>query len=326
MTEILFLSYDKNDACSWYRSAGIAADLRKQSGLSITSVSWKDIDLDWSTILQFDIVMIQRPYTRQSLDLCRYVKALNVALWIDYDDNLFAVPIENKAYHIYNNQANQGNIKGILNLADVVSVTTEDLKAAYLPFNSNIQVIPNAFNDSVFKREQWSERSKLAVWRGTDTHILDVWSYAQAISQATEEHPDWQFLFWGFEPYMLSTTENKGFKEGQDIILYHSNLQRMKPAVMQIPLQDNVFNRCKSIVSVIEGSYAGAVSIIPDFWDVPGTLKYNSNETYYQALNAVLSGQIDIKTENAKSWEYIQDCLTLSRVNKMRVELIKTLL
>lgn len=323
---LLFLTYDKTDACSFYRSAGIASDLRKRTGYDITTASWKDINLDWATLMQFDIIMIQRPYTSQSRDLCQYIKSLRITLWIDYDDNLFAVPVENKAYHIYGDPTSQRNIKDILNLADVVSVTNDELRASYLEYNSNIHVIPNAFNDSLFNRKLWQERSKLVVWRGSDTHILDIWQYAQAISQASEEKPDYQFLFWGYEPFSLSQTKNKGYMQGMDIILYHSNLEKMKPLIMQIPLQDSIFNRCKSNIAAIEGTFAGAVSIVPEWWNIPGALKYDSQESYYSNIKAVLSGEIDVKKQNAISWEYVQDYLSLSKVNQQRVELIKSLI
>lgn len=91
-------------------------------------------------------------------------------------------------------------------------------------------------------------------------------------------------------------------------------------------MHDNLFNRCKSNIAAIEGSFAGAISIVPDWWDIPCTLKYSNPDEYYEALRLVLSGEIDIQAENEKSWEFIEYYLFLSKVNKLRVELIKTLL
>lgn len=321
---ILFLSYNKVDACSFYRSAGVYPHLQKISGHNITSVSWKDIELDWATIISFDIIMMQRPFTGQSLDLCHYIKACRRLLWLDFDDNLLCLPPENEAHQLYND--NRENIKQIISLADVISVTTEDLKTSYLPFNNNIQVIPNAYNDLIFHRLELKKREKIVIWRGTKTHIYDMMCNGQAINQACETFPNWQFLFLGFYPWFLSETQNKGFLKGSDIILYFNTLFKMNPSVMQVPLHNNLFNRCKSNIAAIEGTYAGAVSVVPNWWDIPGTLKYSNLDEYYEALRSVLSGEVDIVKQNKISWEHIQDCLTLSKVNKLRVELIKTLI
>jgi hypothetical protein len=325
MVNILFLNYTKNDACAFYRSSGIARSLEKLSGYSITVAQWNEINLDWSMISNYDVIMMQRPFTGQSLDLIRFIKMFpRIRLWFDFDDNLLALPPENEAFQLYNE--NKENIKQIIGLADVISVTTEDLKQSYLPFNSNIHIIPNAFNDSIFHRPELKPREKIVIWRGTKTHIYDLMSNGQAINQACEQFADWQFMFLGYYPWFLSETQNKGFLKGSDIILYFNTLFKMNPAVMQVPLHDNLFNRCKSNIAFIEGVFAGAVSVVPYWWNIPGALPYSNPNEYYEAMSFILRGEVNIESQNRKSWEYIQDCLTLSKVNKLRVELIKSIL
>lgn len=163
MANILFLTHLKTDACSFYRSGGIVHDLQRKTNDDITVAQWSEIRVDWSTIINFDIIMFQRPYSKEALDLCNYIKEMNVKLWVDYDDNLLCVPPENKAHWIYDSPKVKDNIKKILSLADVVSVTTEDLKKSFSEFNKNIWVIPNAFNDSLFKRGLLPKRSNSVV-------------------------------------------------------------------------------------------------------------------------------------------------------------------
>lgn len=322
---VLFLNYSKNDACAFYRSTGIAKNLEKQSGHSITNAQWNEINLDWSLLVNYDVVMMQRPFTSQSLDLIRFVKNFkNISLWFDFDDNLLCVPPENETHQLYND--NRENIKQILALADVISVTTEDLKTYYSLYNKNIQVIPNAFNDLLFDRPELKPREKVVIWRGTKTHIYDMMCNGLAMNKACEEFPDWQFLFLGFYPWFLSETLNKGFLKGSDIILYFNTLFKMNPAVMQVPLHDNLFNRCKSDIAYLEGTFAGAACVIPAFWDVQGALSYTDSDSYYEALKSMLSGEVDIISLNKIAWEYVCDCRTLSKINTKRVELLNSLL
>jgi hypothetical protein len=325
---ILFLNYDRTNACSFYRSGGIANDLRKKTGHEITVAQWNEINMHWGTIMDYDLIMMQRPFGKSAFELCDYIKRLNRPLWVDYDDNLLCIPQSNKAYLIYDDEAKE-YIKKILGIADVISVTTDDLKKSFSPFISlrcEIKVIPNAFNDTVFKRGEIKERSNIITWRGTETHIADITSVTGAISKACIEFPDKQFLFLGYLPWFLGEDVTNVFAmKEMDLILYFHNLFNMKPAVIHVPLIDNLFNRCKSNIAFIEGSYFGAACLVPDFWDVPGVLRYKTEDDYYNALKALISGEIDIKAQNNIAWEFIQDTLILSKVNTERVKLINSL-
>ena len=96
---------------------------------------------------------------------------------------------------------------------------------------------------------------------------------------------------------------------------------------MQIPLFDSSFNRSKSDIAFIEGSYFGAVCIIPAFWGkIQGTLSYNSIDTYKEQLAKSINGTLDLETMRDEAWQYIKDNLLLSEVNILRFNLMKTLL
>lgn len=325
--KILFLSYNRTETNSFYRSAGIATDLMKQSAFEITCASMSEIVMNWATISSFDLIMLQRPHTIESLNLCQFIKQCNVKLWVDYDDNLFAVNPDNPNYlSIYSKPIVLNNIKNIIEIADVVSVTNQYLKVFLSSINSNTWVIPNAFNDILIKRPEIKPREKMVLWRGGASHESDLMCYGAEIRDLTFKYKDWQFLFLGYLPHFLGRDiENLGAMEMQDVILYFKNILRFCPSVLHIPLHDNPFNRCRSNIGYIEGSYAGAVCIVPDWWSVQGALPYSDPVSYYEALNAVLSGEVDIQAKNKEAWEYISDCLFLSHVNKQRIKLIKSL-
>lgn len=323
--DILFLTSERISTTSFYRSGGISHDLAKQSGHNIVVAKWDDIQVHWQTLSEFDVVMLHNPFASESVRLCTAIKNMGLKVWVDYDDNLFAVNPENKTFLLYSDPQTQANIKKILSLADVVSVTNEYLRQTYIEDNKNIFVVPNAFNDQLIKRGEIKPRTKTVVWRGGDPHIYDLMKHGEAINRLTESHPDFQFLFWGYYPWFLSETQNKGYIAPMDVILYFQKLFKLNPAVMHVPLNDDPFNRCRSNTAYIEASFAGAVCINSSWWNSPGSLPYANVQEYYENMDAVLTGQVDIKAMNEEAWSYISDCLFLSKVNQKRVELLKTL-
>lgn len=326
MAEILFLTVDSGDTCSFYRSAGVVKDLRRKTDHNITLVQMSQAPMNWSFLTQFDLVMHQRGFSRDSLNVCTYLKQCGIKLWVDYDDNLLALNPENPTYALYNNPEIQANIKGILGLADVVSVPTENLRQAYSEFNKNIHIIPNAFNDLLFARPELKPRTNHVVWRGPEAHIFDLMSYSKEINQVTKDFPEWRFMFMGFSPWFLSETNNKGHIPSLDIVPYMKALSDMAPSCLHVPLHDNSFNRGKSNIAWIEGSYAGAVCVVPAFWNVPGALSYNNGSSYYEAIKAIIKGEVDKVKMNAESWEFIMDTLALSKVNYERLQILNELL
>lgn len=322
---ILFLVPDRNDPTCFYRASGIAHDLQMKSGHEIVTLQWNDVAVTWQVLSNFDIIMMQRPFSKIAADCCLYAKDMNKPVWVDYDDNLFCLNPENKAFQTYNDPLTQENVKNCLKNADIVSVPTEYLRQAYTPYNKNIAVIPNAFNDGLFKRGEIKPREKKALWRGPESHIYDLMTFGREVNRATEEFEGWEFIFMGFYPWFLSETKNKGFLPGLDIILYFKKLMDLAPSVLHVPLHDNTFNRCRSDVAYLEGSYAGAVCVVPEWWNVPGSLTYTDPASYYESMRSALAGEVNLEVENRKAWEYIWDCRRLSVVNVERMQLINSL-
>jgi len=322
MKKILFLLPKLSDACSFYRGGGIAPDLRRK-GYDIDVMDMTGI-IDWAFLIKYDIVMIQRAANPSILSVAAQIKRMGIKLILDYDDNLLSVPLDNPAYIGYANKEVKEAIIGCLTLADVVSVTTEDLKQSYLPYNKNIMVIPNAHNDSLVKREK-KKREKIVLWRGTNTHQRDIMTYQDAINKVSGHWTDIRFLYIGYVPWFLNIGKNTAFAGAVDTMLYLEQIQAVAPSIMQVPLHDSLFNRCKSNIAAIEGAFAGAACLVPEWWAMEGAIKYKDSKSYYEGINALLKGEVDIEKSNNASWEYIQANLLLSNVNKMRVELIEGL-
>jgi hypothetical protein len=325
--DILFLCQNTTEANAWYRTSGIAKNLIKQTGYNIKVVNWQEIVIDWSIIIQYDVVLMQRPFSKEALSLGQYIKACGVKLWLDYDDNILEMNPENKNYTFYNKPDTKQNIISILSIADAVSVSTGLLKSALNDYNHNIQVIPNAFNE-IIKRPKPREREKIVFWRGSDGHIYNLWANGSVINKLINDHEDWNFDFMGYFPWFLD--KRIRYIEPADIIVYFNTISKIAPSVFHAPLISDNFNACRSNISFIEGAFAGAVCIVPEFWlsdnkELPGALIYRNQQEYQDAIEACIKGDVDIKKNNEKSWKYVKEHLSLEKINKKRIFLLNNL-
>jgi|WetSurSiteA1Bulk_404760.scaffolds.fasta_scaffold07326_4 hypothetical protein len=322
--KILFLMYSNTDTCSLYRAGGIATDLQRQAKVEIDIFQWDKTLLNWQVLMKYNVVMMQRAFDQQALTMTRYLKLLHIPVWIDWDDLMTDCPPENKMYPTIS--ANKENIIELAKLADVISVPTEALRTAFSEYNKNIKLIPNAFNDTFFKREE-RPRSKTVLWRGSPEHVRDVLSFRDALNRLIEVYPHWKFRFHGLNPWMLTERPNIEFAPVCDPFLFYRDNVKEAPLLLHVPLADTPFNRCKSNIAWIEATYFGAVCIGPkwDGWDIPGIIPYENENWYLTYIDEVLRGEVDTEYHVKKSWEYITDNLLLSKVNKLRVELIQEL-
>ena len=326
--DILILSHYLDNACGWYRNAGIVPHLRKITNHNITVANFSNVSpVSWSLIMQYDVVYLQNPLGRDSAMLVRQIKECGKKCIIDYDDNYLALNPENDRYEEYNTDETKKSIISILKNADVVTVTNEYLKQCFKDFSKNIWVIPNAHNDFLLKREELKPRNKIVLWRGGQSHKRDLIVHERALNQAAEEFGDYDFMYMGYNIWHNTKNEHNNNKQlkGTDIIMYFKTIVNLAPSVVWTPLEDNVFNHGKSVISAIEASFAGAASIVPSYWNFPSALHYDNTQELFDCIYAALSGEVDVEKQAALGWEYVCDTLLLSKVNQKRVELLKTL-
>lgn len=340
MKRILMINPDRNEACGFYRSSGILKDLRHKlsAEYDITLMFWNELAVEWEHIYNYDIVFFQRPWHPAMADMLMKAKSVGCKIWLDYDDNLLTITDENKAWQLYTKQDTIVALSKCFKLADIVTVTTNELKDYYSQYNDNVVVVPNAFNDDMLSLDSQTELyDNTVLWRGSDTHVYDVSKYSQAIYGTMIKEKDTEFIFMGYWPWTLSgqvnnipKPSNMKFIPALGLMEYFQAGMMARPKVVHVPLNDTNFNKCKSNIAFIEATYWGAITIIPEWWgNIPGTIHYKDNdqEGYYNALleaiNLTEEEHLEMLT---KAKEYIKDNLLLSKVNEIRVDVIKKLL
>lgn len=317
------------DATSLYRGIGPLAALRKLDP-NINIIKAPEV-CTYAELLSADILFMQRPFTKNHLNIIKFAKAMNIPTWADYDDNLFCVPAENPAAETYHAKAIQEAMAEICATVDCISVTTESLKKELSPLNKNIWVVPNAHNDYLFNKfPKCEEQNAIILWRGSKTHAADLNLAAEACISLANAHKNWTWQFLGERPWFANyMPQNQVLTtKALDPIAYFDFLSVLKPAVVIVPLQNNRFNHAKSNIAWLEAAYAGAPALVPEFpqWQNPGATNYIDSADFEVQLSNLLRLDDTTRLKKARdSWDYVLGNYLLSDINKLRLEMIQHL-
>jgi len=328
MKKILILSPSSTDGTSFYRGVAPFAALAKEGQIGYDFMH-AHIPVDWDIVCQYDIVFMQRPYNLQDVYNGILIKQMGKKLIVDYDDNLFELPLDNPTYNVYMDEQIHKNIVFFLNNANAILCSTEYLKnylSALTP-NKNFHVVPNALNDSIFKLQPEPSMKGGVIWRGSPTHTRDLYHVKDEMIEIGNKNP---LSFIGMKPMFITdniVNQNYMHIDYTSLIAYYSVLQNRTWKIGVVPLHDNPFNRSKSNISWIEYTYAGAVTIAPDYdeWIRPGILNYSSPSQLSDWVDALITNPELIASAYNESKSYIEENLLLSKVNVMRKEIIEKL-
>lgn len=315
------------DGTSFYRAMGVFPDLIDKLPHMEFIVNPQLID--WAMLGFADLMFLQRPYMDDHLQIVEMCRSNCVPVWVDYDDDLFRVPMSNPTFKQYSDKKIQENVAKIIAKADVVTVTTKFLKDHLSPLNKDIRIIPNALNDRKLNRRPALEpyTKKLINWRGSPTHQRDIAGVTTEIARLAHEHPDWTWnfigeSFWGLIEQMPK--RNCVVTPPVDLTEYFHLIGTLQPAIQIVPLAENDFNRSKSNIGWIEGCYSGAVTVAPDWeeWKWPGIVNYKSRQEFYQKMKNLMTQPERLKPIALKGWKAIEENFLLSKINEKRVDLI----
>jgi hypothetical protein len=316
-----------SDVTSFYRGMGPLSVLPSDVVQLYTQEN-----IDWTHVAQADVVFMQRPFNGPQLQLAKLAKQMRKPLWLDYDDNLFALTSDNPAYPVYAHPDAQASIKELLSLADVVSASTEELARVLRPLTKKVVVVENAFNDFLLPpRPTPIARKKLVVWRGGTSHQRDLLSFSEAIMELYNRHTDWCWVFMGSVPWFLMdkmSDERCRVHTGQQVFDYFGTLPQTGAALQIVPLADTVFNKAKSNIAWQEAAYAGSAALCPDWdeWHVPGAMNYKDTFDFFDKASEAMSRPEYLPSLAEAAWYGIERHYRLSHINGKRLAILAELM
>lgn len=329
--KIGYITPDETDALAFYRGSGPLSHLRKK----VHDLEYEAMpnSISWASIRKYDLLFMQRPWLVEHLKIAELADKWNVPLVIDFDDWLMELPVSNPAYEAFNK--NKKNIVQICNAASAIIVATNKLaelfKTLLIDPNKPVVVVPNAYDVDLFKKyrneKNIKDKKKIFAWRGGNSHMEDLLSVKQDYLNLFQSFPDWEFVFIAQHPWFLEAkAPNVKTADALKIIEYFRALHDTAPAILAHPLADSDFNRSKSMCSWLEATHARAAFIGPDFEEFhrDGITNYNGN--FFEVAAELLNHPEKILINYEKSEKYIQENLTLDRVNAIRYSVFKQLL
>jgi len=326
MLKIKVCTQNPEGACSYYRSFGPLPYLSKISKEPI--VIETITNFDWNTLSGVDIVFFERPRDEALLNAIKFTKDFGVPIWVDLDDDFFNIPKYNPSYSHFIQPNVRKCIEQCLTLADVISVTTTDLKEKYSKFNNDIFVIENALNNYNFPILSQPSENPIVNWRGSVTHRNDILSCFSSLVQLSQNNQNYYFNFIGNDLwYIEDKIHNLRIEQPLTQVPYFKHIKQLHPQIQISPLEFNTFNIGKSNISWLEGIYSGAVCVGPDMpeWNKPGIETYKTQEEFYEKVQMLMSDKKKRIKNFYDSVDYINENLLLSKINEKRLLLITKL-
>lgn len=327
------------DTTSYYRGLGPLLALEQQCpNLRLLATR----EYSWATFHQADYFFIQRPYRQAHEDVILMAKANRVPVWVDHDDDLFAVPADSPAHDTYAGDDVKKCIARCVVHADLVTASTPRLAMRLETLaRQSVVVLPNAWNDLRADRRQAvpelrrsgvaAPPARTVLWRGSNTHQKDLAVFSPQILDVARRHPELHWTFVGWNPWFITgclPADRWTYVPTMDINEYMEFLRGVRAAFHVVPLHDNELNRAKSNIAWIEATQAGSAVLAPCWpeWRRPGVTTYDGPADFGDKLEAMLAEPEDrLRQWNLMSWDHICDQLLLQDVNRQRVVLLDRL-
>ncbi len=266
--------------CRKYRVEQIAA-FWEARGVAFEYAHYQDVPRATRILQRATHLMEYRLQTMPVTEMLRYeARRLKLPILYDLDDPLFSV----SAYETYGNMnAVDPGLKAhflseapkylsMMNGADVLSVSTPGLAEHCAEYSVRPVHVRRNFADAetladgataMAEREKGDGLFRVAFASGSQGHEIDLAEIMEPLTAFITARPERRLMLIG---HFDVTHLPEALAEQVDVVKfstygrYLSSLAGMDCAVM--PLCDDVFNRCKSAVRVIDAASVGVPSVV----------------------------------------------------------------
>ncbi|MFK3912383.1 glycosyltransferase [Enterobacter cancerogenus] len=198
-----------------------------------------------------DSIIIQRQFTPEFQQWMRVVKKrTGIFSVFELDDYLPNIPVKNQHKQEFDSDTLK-NLRKTLSYMDRFVVSTQPLADAFSPYHPNIVVMQNRVSadwwSGLTSLRQQGRKPRVG-WAGGSSHRGDLEMIADVVKAFASE-VDWIFL--GMCPDKLLPYVHE-FHHGVDIEVYPRKLASLNLDLAIAPVEDNLFNACKSNLRLLE--------------------------------------------------------------------------
>jgi glycosyltransferase involved in cell wall biosynthesis len=274
-------------ACARLRLLGPASLLRDRVEMHWAAASnGRDYAIDAQAMDGADLIIFQRYFPmRETWPLVERALSSGVPVIYEVDDNFLAVPGEHPMRERL--APVEPFARELLSRADMVTVSTTQLKRAFADLAKKVEVLPNFLDERLWGHAEGAESGGedvpddgpvRVVFAGTPSHGRDLALVLPALAALKAKYGSGvEFMFMGCAPEGLEATV---LPFDEDYAGYAATLAALGAHIGIAPLFDDAFNRCKSAVKWLEYSALGMAGV---YADLPPYSRVRQGETGFKA-------------------------------------------
>lgn len=264
-------------------------DALKREGLAEGQLSWTHLTPAELERYQPDSIVLQRQIGDQQIEHMRRMHAFSQAFKVfELDDYLPNLPI--KSVHRADMPKDiLRSLRRGLAYVDRLVVSTQPLAEAFAGLHGDIRVVHNTLDSRYWKgleglRRQ--SRKPRVGWAGGASHTGDLEVIADVVKELANEV---EWVFFGLCPDKLRPYIHE-FHESVSLEHYPRMLASMNLDLALAPVEQNLFNECKSNLRLLEYGACGFPVIASDlrcyqgYNDLPVTLVKNRFRAWVDAI------------------------------------------
>mgnify|MGYP001220161347 CR=1 FL=1 len=250
---------------------------------------------------QYDCCIVQRDVLGD-LEFAKEVvtkfKEKNIPLIYEIDDDLLNIEKSHPEYEFYSSRSN--SVLYLLENADAITVSTEELKNRYVKHNKNIWVIKNALDEKLWckKSNKKSGDSIKIGYIGSFTHDNDLLIIKNAIINLKQKYAQKNIQIDFYVIGVMKDSDKEPWintiKIPNNKKVYPEFVKWLKETVnfdfALAPLADNNINKSKSELKYLEYTALG----------LPGI--YSDNGPFSEAISNEKNGLL-VNENSSKAWE-----------------------
>ena len=221
-----------------------------------------------------DVVVAERHDFIHYINLLMALKNYRVPVVVDTDDDVRAVRPFNPGYASYKPDSDNVayNVK-LMSIADAITVSTEHLKERHSQYEKPTYVVPNSIDIKTRTFKPKSRNKKIRIgWLGSSCHWENLQIIQQAVKDVVANYPQVEFVYtnlygdiWNNPPkeirkQIIPECKELGChgyhgvcnKSYVSFDKYAKTINKLKLDIGLAPLQDNLFNRSKSNLRILE--------------------------------------------------------------------------
>lgn len=267
----IFAGHDGGSGCMYYRIK-LPLEQLAAHGHDVTLASAdteKTRGITASTMAGHDVVVAQRFNKPGGVHIWRETRTPQSRLVYEVDDDVFNITPENfQAYNLWQRPDVIDAATHAMEVADVVTCTTQPLALKLSEFNSNVVVLPNHIPGWVCDIERHRRDRPAVGWAGGASHGVDVGQIVSPVQRFLKRFPGWDFRLAGtdyrptfkagkravFSKWVHVTDDERGYFSSPDW------------DIGLAPVAPTTFNASKSYLKALEYGALGIPVIASDWY------------------------------------------------------------